>query len=248
MALFEIDNGSFISFLSQAHLDGLVLDCVISAKNGQLTTKGTDTSRAIFFRVSTEAQIQKPGIFTIGDIAQFMKILTRFSDTVSISADEKQLIIKQKRKIGRFEVTPLKNIESFANVDAIKFEKNSIKTPALKVVYKTNNFIVRAEQLKELVGDADILDEHTYYILIDKAGVKAKVKRGKNSITTNLQIKKPVLKKEMSVCFGHGIKEIFKSLEGKVKIFLEKDPPMLIRFGDKYSSLYLLMTKEEEGK
>lgn len=246
MSRIKVEAENMISFLSLVNLDGLVLDCVIDAKDGTLSASGLDTARAVFFKVIGEAKVEKPGQLVIGNIAVAKQILSRFSGLISMEADEKQLTIRQRNKIGRFEVTPIKSVDSYQKASAVQVDGNKLKTPTLKIIYKTNSFIADAGQLRDIVGDADILDEHTYTFVIEKSLIKVKVERGKNSITTKLDASKHQIKKEMSVMFGHGIKEIFKTVStGRVKIYLEEEPPMLIKFGDGLRSYYLVMTKEE---
>jgi len=245
MAEIKVEAEAFSSFLSKVNLDGLVLDCVVDAEDGNLVSCGLDTARAIYFNVVGEAKVEEAGQFIIGNIQVFRQILSRFDGMVKITSSDKQLVVRQRRKIGRFEVTALKSVDSYQKASVVKVKKNKVVTPTLKLQYKTNNFIADASQLREITGDADLLGEHTYIFVVEKKMVKVVVERGKNSFTTKLDTSKSDLKKGMSVMFGHGIKEIFKTVEGRVKIYLEKNPPMLIRFGDGLRSYYLLMTKEE---
>jgi hypothetical protein len=245
MAEVKIEASSFISFLRKVHLDGLVYDCIVKAKDGFIGAKGLDVARAIFFRVVEEAKVEEEGELIIGNIDVFCKVLARFDGMVKVIANKKEFVIRQRGKVGRFEVTPRKSIDSFSKAKLIEVKKDRVKTPHAKVKYKTNDFTVDADQLGKIVGDADILDEHTYTIIIDGKSIKIKVQRGRNSFTTKLDNKKSHLRKNMEITYAHGIKEIFKTVDGRVKFYIEKNPPLLIRFGDGLKSLYLVMPKEE---
>jgi hypothetical protein len=246
MLKFRIDSQEFSQFLSFVHLDGLVYDTVISVKNGKLTAQGLDISKAIYYEIVKETKVLNSGELIIGNIGIFNKILSRFDGVVQVEADKKVIIIRRKHKAGKFEVAEKKSIDSFVNPGTIKFIKNKVVTPKLKLTFKSSKFALDASDLSGVVADADILDEHIYFIEVKKNGeITFKVKKGRNVFRTHLKPEKSKINKDITQKFGHGIKEIFKTIEGEVKIFLEPKPPMLIKFGPKYQSLYLVMTRED---
>jgi len=246
MAKFRIDAKEFQEFLSKVHLNGLVFDCVIAVEKGRLVATGLDIAKSIYFHIAKEAKVISAGELVLGNIAVFLKILSRFDGTVEISTDKKLIRVKRKNKIGTFEAVDKKAIDSYSKAGAISVGKDFVKTPTLKLKYKTNRFTLDSQELASLVGDADILDEHIYYIEVDRdKSIRLRVKKGRNTFVTKVTPEKQDIRKAMIACFGHGVKEIFSTVSGEVKIFVEPDPPMLIRFGPKYNSLYLIMTREE---
>lgn len=246
MLKFRIDAGDFQEFLAKVHLNGLVFDCVIDVKKGGLVAKGLDIAKSIYFYVVREAKVFDPGELIIGNISVFNKILSRFDGTIEVTSDGKINKVKRKNKIGKFEVAAKKTIDSFSKAGAIKIDKDTVKTPTLKLKYKTNRFTLDSGELASLVADADILDEHIYFIEVQKdASILLRVKKGRNTFVTKVKPEKSKITKAMTACFGHGVKEIFGTVDGEVKVYLEPKPPMLIRFGEKYRSLYLVMTREE---
>lgn len=245
MLQMKIDSANLISFLNKVSLEKIVADCLIIAKDNKIVSKGVDEARAIYFEIYEEAEVKEEGELPIGDIPEFIKKLSRFDGNITIINDGKHIKIKRGNKKGKFQFTPKGEISSFKGLKVIKIKGNTVKTPALKLEYKSNNFIIEAEQLQSVAKDADILGEHLYYFIIEEKKVRISVKKDGNLFVNHLSPEKTQLKKDMKLCFGHGIKEIFNELEGNVKIYLEKKPPMLIKFGKGFRSKYLVMEADE---
>lgn len=246
MANFRIDAKEFQEFLSKVHLNGLVFDCIIDIEKGLLIAKGLDIAKSIYFHVEKEAKVATTGRLIVGNISVFTKILSRFDGVVDISCDKKIIRVKRKNKVGTFESVDEKTVDSYSKAGSITVGKDFVETPTLKLKYKTNRFTLDSQELSSLVADADILDEHIYYIEVDRdKSIRLRVKKGRNTFVTKVHPEKSEITKAMIACFGHGVKEIFSTVTGEVKIFVEPKPPMLIKFGPKYRSLYLVMTREE---
>ena len=241
----KIDSAILISFLNKISLGKTVADCLIVGKGNRIVSKGVDESKAIYFEIYEEAEIKSDGILPIGDIPEFIKRLSRFDGNITIINDGKHIKIKRQNKKGKFQFTPKEEISSFKGLKVITITGNKVKTPALELEYKNNNFVIESGQLQSVAKDADILGEHLYYFIIEEKKLRISVKKDGNIFVNNLSPEKAQLKKDMKLCFGHGIKEIFNELEGNAKIYLEKKPPMLIKFGKGYRSKYLVMEADE---
>lgn len=245
MLQMKMDSATLISFLNKVSLEKIVADCLIVGKGNRIVSRGVDDARAIYFEIYEEAEIKSDGTLPIGDIPLFIKKLSRFDGNITIINDGKHIKIKRKNKKGKFQFTPKEEISSFKALKVVTIKGNVVTTPALKLEYKNNSFIIESEQLQSVAKDADILGEHLYYFIIEEKKVRISVKKDGNLFVNYLSPEKAQLKKDMKLCFGHGIKEIFNELEGNAKIYLEKKPPMLIKFGKGYRSKYLVMEADE---
>jgi len=241
MSHFIIDAKDLKSFLASILLDGLVFDCLLQVKQKGITCVGLDTAKAIYFNLRKKTSVKKVGKLAIGNIVLFMKMLARFDGDVEILVEKKIVKIKQKRKIARIETAKVKSIDSFSSADAIQVEDNVVKTPKIKGNFKSNYIVVKAEQLQEIVKDADTLDEHIYSFDLQKKAIIVKVKKDSSSFSTKVRPSEVKITKPMTIDLGHGAKEVFGALEGEAKVFFESSfPGILIRHGNKFKNIHII--------
>jgi hypothetical protein len=242
----KIDTDIFVNYLSAIYLDGLVFDCIIKAEKKVLVSKGLDVAKSVYYSISEEAQVIEPGVLVIGNILQLIKILGRFTGGITVTADNKIIKIKKANKIGSFAIANKKDIDSYNGTKSIKIEGNKVVTPRFNTKFD-NSYILNGEQLAEIVKDAEVLDEHIYS-LETKDGLICRIIKDGNSISTRFKLSKKAIKKKMQMNFGHGIKEVFNSLQDKITLFLNsKSPVMLIRFGKEFKDLYLITGVERKN-
>ena len=242
MTKINIKTSNFKELLKIVKLEGkdvdgsnssMIENCILECKNGKLTTNVLGKSGVVFANINyKKVDVISEGEICIGNIDVMLEFLSRFDneDIINVETTENKIKITREnpKKTAIMTTTAREHIDDSLRVDNVK---DSIKKENEKWTFGNtildSGFKVDVNFMKNVLDDGNVSILRRKYPIIIGENVSCKVGDEQIGVIESVLLtenKEGVAKS----CFGGGIDNVFKNLEGVVEVWLANDGPMLV--------------------